>query len=162
MIVISDSGPIISLAILDLLDVLEKLYGQVLIPEEVWREVSRHAAIPQVSSLVSQVRSLKGPNAFSGIMDSGEAEASALYLEMGADLLIVDDKDARRIAEANHIACIGTLAILTDARDAGLVPALKPLFQTLLSSNRYFKKQLLNRILTDYGETPLDDNMKQS
>jgi predicted nucleic acid-binding protein len=155
MIVISDSGPIISLAILDLLDVLEKLYGQVLIPEEVWREVSRHADelnIPQVSSLASHVRALNGPNPFSGIMDPGEAEASALYQEIGADLLIVDDKDARRIAEAYNINCIGTLAVLTDARDAGLVPALKPLFEKLLAANRYFKKQLLNQILVGYGE----------
>jgi predicted nucleic acid-binding protein len=160
MIVIADSGPVISLSILDLLDLLEMLYGQVYIPEEVWREVSRHAEelniLPQIADFTSHVKPLKGANRFKEIMDIGEAEASTLYQELDADLLVVDDKGARRIAEANNIECIGTLAVLTDAKDKGLIISLKPLFQKLLLSNRYFKKELLNRILADYSETALD------
>jgi predicted nucleic acid-binding protein len=89
-------------------------------------------------------------------MDSGEAEAAALCLELKADYFIVDDRVARRIAEERGIQCAGTLAALAKAKELTLISALRPLFSTLLSHNRYYKKDLLNLILADYGEAPLD------
>jgi predicted nucleic acid-binding protein len=159
MLVIADSGPVISLAVIDRLDLLETIYGEVCISEAVWREVSHyidHFNIPQVKILEGKVKKLTGSNPFSGLMDSGEAEAAALYLELNAGYLIIDDRVARRIAETKGIRCLGVLAVLAKARDLNLVSALRPLFSTLLAHNRYYKKQLLNSILADYGETFLD------
>jgi predicted nucleic acid-binding protein len=159
MLVIADSGPIISLAVIDKLGLLETLYGEVCISESVWQEVSRYVEpfnIPQVWTLKGQIRKLSGPNSFTGLIDTGEAEAASLYLEINADYLIIDDRAARRVAEAHGVRCLGTLAVLAKARELNLVTFLRPLFSTLLSYNRYYKKSLLNSLLADYAEDPLD------
>jgi predicted nucleic acid-binding protein len=159
MLVVADSGPIISLAVIGKLDLLETIYGEICISETIWQEVSRYIDpfnIPQARIVEGKVKKLAGPNPFVGLMDSGEAEAAALYLELKADYLIIDDRTARRIAETHGIQCLGSLAVLAKGRELNLINALRPLFSDLLSHNRYYKKQLLNLLLADYGEAPLD------
>jgi predicted nucleic acid-binding protein len=58
-------------------------------------------------------------------------------------------------AESRGIRCTGTLAVLIDAKDEQLIPALRPLFSELLAKNRYFSVSLLNQILTAHNETLL-------
>jgi predicted nucleic acid-binding protein len=159
MLVVADTGPVISLAVIDKLGLLETLYGEVCIGGAVWREVSRYIEpfnIPQVQRLAGNVRELSGPNLFALLMDAGESEAVSLYRELNADYLIIDDRAARRIAEARDVRCAGTLAVLAKARELNLIDALRPLFETLLAYKRFYKKQLLNALLADYGETPLE------
>jgi predicted nucleic acid-binding protein len=158
MLVVADSGPVISLAVISKLDLLETIYGKACISEAVWQEVSRYIGpfnIPQARILEGKVKKLTGSNPFVGLMDPGEAEAAALYLELNANYLIIDDRAARRVAEVHGIQCLGSLAVLAKAKELELISALRPLFSDLLFHNRYYKKQLLNSILTDYGEAPL-------
>jgi predicted nucleic acid-binding protein len=159
MLVIADSGPIISLAVIDQLDLLETIYGEVYISEAVWQEVSRYIepfAIPQVHDLKGKIRKLSGTNLFAGLMDTGEAEAASLYLELNADYLIIDDRTARRMAETHGVRCVGTLAVLVKAKELNVVSALRPLFSTFILYNRYYKKDLLNSLLVDCSEDLLD------
>jgi len=158
MIVVADSGPLISLALIKKLDLPETIYGEMYISETVWQEVSHYIEpfnIPQAKGLEEKVKEITGHNLFAGLMDPGEADAASLYLELKADYFLIDDRAARRIAETHGIQCLGTLAVLAKARELNLINALNPLFSTFLSYNRYYKKQLLNTILTDYGEAPL-------
>jgi predicted nucleic acid-binding protein len=156
MVVISDTGPLISLACIDRLDLLERLYGDVLIPEAVLREILSYSEIGEFPALVvfakTHTKPISGVNRYTGTMHAGEAEAAALYRELSAAALIIDDRDARIIAEADGIDCFGTLAVLIDALNAGLLNCLRPQFITLLAHDRYYSKRLLNRILTEYGE----------
>jgi predicted nucleic acid-binding protein len=159
MLVVADSGPVISLAVIGKLDLLEIIYGEVCISGAVWQEVSRYIDplnIPQARILEGRAKKLTASNPFAGLMDSGEAEAAALYLELKADYLIIDDRVARRFAESHSIQCLGTLAVLAKAKELRLISTLRPLFLDFLSHNRYYKKLLLNSILADYGEEPLD------
>jgi predicted nucleic acid-binding protein len=159
MLVIADSGPVISLAVINKLDLLEALYGEVYISEAVWQEISRYIEpfnIPQVQSLREKIRKLSGQNPFFGLMDAGEAEAASLYLEINADYLIIDDRAARHVAEDHGVRCLGTLAVLIKAKELHLIADLRPLFSTLISYNRYYKKELLNSLLADYEEAPLE------
>jgi predicted nucleic acid-binding protein len=159
MIVIADAGVVISLAILDKLDLLETLYGDVYIPVEVWYEIEGvidELQIPQARRFHSHVKNISTPNPFTGIMHSGEAEAACLYQELNADFLIIDDKQARIIAEQHGINCFGTLAVLLKAKSLNLIGSLRPFFGILLAHNRYYKKNLLNSLLVRFGEKPLD------
>lgn len=70
-------------------------------------------------------------------MDLGESEAVILFKEQQADILLIDDKKARDIAE-----------------EQGLITKLKPLFVKLLLNKRFYAISLLNAILIKYQETP--------
>jgi predicted nucleic acid-binding protein len=143
MVIVADTGAVISLALIDKLDLLQTLYGEVYIPDEVWREITifiEPMNIPQVYSLQNCIRSISGPNPFAGIMHGGEAEAAWLYRELNADYLVIDDRDARLIAEAHGINCVGALAVLLKAKSLNLIGPLRPFFIILLEHNRYFKK----------------------
>jgi predicted nucleic acid-binding protein len=158
MIVIGDSGPLISLAVIDTLDVLEKLYGQIYIPPAVWQEIAQYIEffdIPAILSYKNNIVNLKQSNSFIGLMDSGESEAVSLYQELNADFLLIDDKAARSVAETFSVRCIGTLAVLIKAREQGLVPEFRPLFVRLLDAKRFYKKSLLNSILAEHREQAL-------
>ena len=41
MLIVSDASPLISLALLDKLDLLDRLFNQVFVPEEVYRELTQ-------------------------------------------------------------------------------------------------------------------------
>jgi predicted nucleic acid-binding protein len=158
MIIVADTGPVISLALVDQIHLLETIYGDVYLSPAVWNELLQFVEpfnIPKVKNLAPNVKSLTGLNRFTGMMDCGEAEAAALYQELNADFLIIDDRNARRIAQSNNIRCIGTIGILEKAKNLNLVSSLRPLFSILISKNRYYKKQLLNKILIDNGEASL-------
>ncbi|GHV80555.1 hypothetical protein AGMMS49944_23460 [Spirochaetia bacterium] len=108
MVIVADTGALISLALVDHLELLQTLYGAVYIPEAVWREITVYIEPMHVLyDLQECIRPVTGPNPFAGIMHGGEAEAACLYRELNADYLVIDDWDARLIAEANGITCIG-------------------------------------------------------
>jgi predicted nucleic acid-binding protein len=52
--------------------------------------------------------------------------------EINADLLLVEDKEAREYAESRGIHCIGTIGVLELAKEAELIPAIRPFFLEIL------------------------------
>jgi predicted nucleic acid-binding protein len=155
MLVVADTGPIISLSLLNQLDILDDIFGQVVIPEAVWYELDKLIpvlAISQALKYKDRVIAVKQPLPYQVKLDSGEKEAIELFKELNADVLLVEDKDARQFAELNGITCIGTPGVLVLAKRKGLISALRPLFSELLVKNRYFSASLLNQILTANDE----------
>lgn len=69
--------------------------------------------------------------------------------------MILDDKKARTVAESHDIKCIGTLGMLTLAKQKGFINELRRYFIQLLENERYFSTTLLNRILQLNQEYPL-------
>jgi len=65
-------------------------------------------------------------------MDYGESESVILYQELEADFLLIDDKKGRSIVEGLSVNCIGTIGLLSVAKDKGLIKALKPLFELFI------------------------------
>lgn len=86
------------------------------------------------------------------MMDYGESECVILYKEADANFLLIDDRKARRIAENFGINCIGTLGILSAARQRNIIVALQPLFALLLKNKRFYSLSLLNSILEKHNE----------
>ena len=89
------------------------------------------------------------------IMDFGESESVILYQELQADFLLIDDNKARIVAESLDVNCIGSIGLLIKAKQKGLITELKPIFEKWISIGRYFSKKLLNKILTDLGESEM-------
>lgn len=155
-LIVSDSGPIFSLAIVDKLQILNGLFDDIYIPKAVWDELKRDQSTTSFQKIANffqgRIKEISGQNELIDIMDFGESESVILYGELQADFLLIDDKKARTIAEKFGVNCIGTLGILSIARKKGLVNELRPLFISFLKNKRYYSLDLLNSILLIHGE----------
>lgn len=155
-LVIADSGPIFSLALIDKLDILDALFDYVKIPQAVWDEITYDKTKPDYYKLHSFFKDntckISGLNELTFIMDYGESESIILYKELQADFLLIDDRKARKIAENLDINCIGVIGLLSIAKDKGLIENLKPIFETFLQKKRYYSVDLLNTVLLAKGE----------
>ncbi len=159
-LVIADSGPIFSLAIIDKLEILNVLFDSIKIPIAVWEEITLNKKIKQYQIIHSffqnKTQQISGFNELSFLMDYGESESIMLYRELQADFLLIDNKKARKIAENLGLNCIGTIGILSVARDKNIISELKPLFETFLQNKRFYSITLLNTILDKYKENKVN------
>ena len=140
MIVVCDSSPLIALSIIDRLDILDSLFKEVLIPVSVFNEVSMENK-PEAARItewakkkVVSATNNQLINSFSLLLDIGEAEAMALYIEKEADFLLIDERKGRKVAAYNKINVIGSLGILLMAKKKDLLPSIKPLLNRLQQS----------------------------
>lgn len=158
--VILDAGPVISLALVGKLEILSRIFNEIMIPEAVWEETTRCKTFPEIPQITSffknRIKKIVTTNDLISVMGRGESEAVLLYRELNADFLVIDDKRARFIAEESGVNCIGTLAVLMKAKEKGLEKELRPLFIKLLENKRYFKIDDLNQILLLFNEQKLD------
>ena len=90
---------------------------------------------------------------FQTLVDEGEAEAMALYKEMGADLLLIDELYGRKVARSHTMRIRGVLGVLLEAKMASLIPAIKPHLDTLMTHGFYIRPQLYHKMLKDVGES---------
>lgn len=156
MLVVADTGVLISLIHTHYLGLIEQVFGDYVIAQAVWDELNNYDNPlfdkSKLETLAPKVRKINTRNYLTVLMDIGEAESSVLYDEMNADYLLIDDNKARKIAESLGINCIGTLGLLLKAKQIGLISELKPIFTEFLTHGRYFSVSLLNQILINIGE----------
>lgn len=125
MIVISDITPLISLLKINRLDLLEKLFGEVLIPQAVFNELTVderfHLEADQIKSeKFIAVKPVNNPESASILkratgLDQGESEAIVLTDELKADLLLMDEAKGRNVSNQMGIKIMGTIGILMAA-----------------------------------------------
>ena len=128
MIVVSNAGPLIALSKLGLLSVLQDLFGEIIVPEEVWNEVVERGKGKPGSDLIKKAKWIHvkkieelSVELLSKEIEKGEAEAIVLAKRNNADLLLMDEKIPREIAKSIGLNVIGTLALLYEAISRGIV-----------------------------------------
>ena len=125
MIVVSDTTPLISLLKICKLDLLEKLFGEVLIPQAVFDELTIDARFQSEADQIKKekfiiVKSVKNPESANILkratgLDQGESEAIVLTDEMKADLLLMDEAKGRNVSSQMGIKIMGTIGIIMAA-----------------------------------------------
>ena len=154
-----DSTPIIALALIGKLDLLHRLYNQVLIPPAVQREVLAggpgtvgRTELRQAPWI--QVIPLQDPRRAEMLsdLDRGEAEVIALAQELDAGLVIIDERLARRHTRRLGLTLTGTLGVLLRAKRVGLIPSLTPLVEQLLQGGIYLGDSVVAEALRLAGE----------
>lgn len=137
-IIISDTSPIRALHHLQLMPLLQTLYGQVIIPQTVADELTRAGKhfgpldIQQFPFLTARTATDRARvTLLEQTLDPGEAEAIALAIELSADLILIDELEGRKTAQSLGLNLTGVLGILIEAKSKGLVPALRPLVDSL-------------------------------
>ena len=149
--VVSNSSPLIAFEQIGRAELLHELVGPVLIPAAVNREIGPAVSAPDWI----EVRALTQPVAsrvLRASLGAGESEAISLAIEAEARLLLLDDLAARRLAQGLHLPIIGTLGLLLAAKRKGLLAAVKPCLDQLLSYEFRVSTELYNRVLRDAGE----------
>jgi len=85
-------------------------------------------------------------------LGKGELEAMALYKKLNADLLLTDDKKARRTAEYNGIKIIGSIGILIWAKKQNVIKEVKSSLDEIYNSYIYLSEDLYHYVLKIMGE----------
>jgi predicted nucleic acid-binding protein len=133
--VVVNATPIIALSLIGKLGLLHQLYGEVLLPPAVQSEVlagGQHslgsAELREAPWLrVVPLRDTRRADLLLTDLDQGEAEVIVLAQEQYAQLVILDERLARRHARRLGLSMTGTLGILLRAKERGLVSAIGPL-----------------------------------
>jgi predicted nucleic acid-binding protein len=127
VIVVADTTPLNYLILIGQTQVLTKLFSRVLVPEAVITEL-RHLSAPvpvrDWSGAVPEWVETRRPNAFDsalGYLGAGERETIMLAQETGADLVLIDERAGRREAARRGLSVAGTLAVLDEAAQRGLL-----------------------------------------
>jgi len=161
VIVVSDTSPIINLAAVGQLQLLRQLYGRIIIPPAVHREIvvvgaGQPGAVQVESYDWFETRSAPNQDLVASLqlkVDGGEAEAIALASALNADLLLLDERRGRVAAAHLGLRFVGLLGILIEAKHKSLVPAIKPILDQLLEKAGFWVAQeLYDRVLQSAGE----------
>lgn len=165
MLIISDTTPIISLIKIGKLDILNSMYGDIIIPVAVYNELVSNPLMKNEVETVKKSKFLKVTkveNLFAVKLlqkqlnlGAGESEAIVLSDSLKADLLVIDEKKARGVAENMGIAITGTLGILVDAKRQNRLKELKPLLDNMIINNIRISDKLYNDVLELVNENPI-------
>ena len=85
-------------------------------------------------------------------LHDGEVEVMILAKEKKADLIIVDDNNAKKHAKYLGLPVTGTIGVLIKAKNLGIVSALKPLLERMLENHIYMSSALMQMCLEEVGE----------
>ncbi len=161
MIVVSNTSPIMNLAVAGHLNLLEQLYDRIFIPEAVLQELSTIRS-EQLGVLTIQVpswiekRSVVNRSLVNALLlelGIGEAETIVLALEMKADLMLLDERRGRQVASRLGPRFIGLLGVLLEAKREGLITAVKPVLDdVIVKAGFWISNHLYTRALQEVGE----------
>lgn len=155
MVIISDTSPISNLIQIDKLEILQKLFGQIVIPPHVDKEVLElinfgfdiavyeHADWIQIINPIdiTLVEELEKE------LDKGEAQAIVIGQELKADLLIIDERIGTNKAKKLGLKTIGLLGCLIEAKNQNIIKKVKPLVEKLESQAGFYIGNRLKNVI---------------
>jgi len=160
MLVVSNTSPILNLAIVGQLDLLHQQFGQMQIPTAVLEELKIDEDRPgsqliqaAVATRWIQVREVNDQplvQLLQQTLDKGEAEAITLALELQAKLTLLDEREGRKVAKSLGLKVTGTLGILLRARKSGQLSSLQAVINDLTHKGGFrISQDLLAKVLEE-------------
>ncbi|NMF86635.1 DUF3368 domain-containing protein [Nodosilinea sp. P-1105] len=158
MRIVSNTSPILNLAIVGQLDLLRQQFGQIQIPPAVLDELKTDEERPGSQSIRAaltagwiQVQPFSNQSLVQLLrqsLDGGEAAAIALALEQQADWILLDERDGRKVAKSLGLQVTGVLGVLLRAKESGDLPPLQPVLKDLIQNAGFrISSELLTKIL---------------
>jgi uncharacterized protein len=165
VIVVSNASPLIILTKIGQLELLKDLYGGVTVPAEVHAEIVPPGVdLPGAKQLAQatwlDIRRLSSPEALGAAQTQfslarGELSAILLAEELRADLILLDERAARRMAQSRGLRVRGCVGILETAYRTGRLTDLRQAYAQFLEQRVYLDKRILNTSLASLGLPPL-------
>lgn len=158
--VIVNTTPLIALCHVGQLDVLKKIYGEISIPQAVYRELAEKKESickKQVDDSLDWIHVEKIENQMAKAMfktqlHDGEVEVMILAKEKNADIIIIDDANAKKHAKYLKLPVTGTIGVLIRAKKQGYISELKPILQGMIDKNIYISEKLMRLCLEQVNE----------
>lgn len=148
-IVIADTSCFILLDKIGETELLKQLFEEVVTTHEIAQEFGK--ALPEWIK-IEAIKDIKYQSILELEVDKGEASAIALSTEKNESLLIIDDLQARKLAEKLRLKYTGTLGIIARARREGIVASVKPIVEKIRSTNFRFSEEVFAAIIKAAGE----------
>ncbi|MDF5728267.1 MAG: DUF3368 domain-containing protein [Rhizonema sp. PD38] len=160
MTVICNATPLINFAAINRLDILEAVFGKIIIPQAVYDETTvagfpgSEFVLQAITSSWLQIRSVSTiAHSIPSELDNGEREAIALALDTGEKRILLDEREARQVAQSLGLQVIGTLGILLLAKNRKIIIRLQPLLDAMIVTAQYWvSSTLYKQVLQQAGE----------
>jgi uncharacterized protein len=135
MSIVSNTSPILNLAIIGHLHLVREQFTIVRIPPSVLHELRLNEELPGSQSIrqaveqgwiiVEEIHDRKVVRVLQRELDWGESEAIALALQIDADRILLDEREARRVAKSLDLQVTGILGVLLRAQKEGQLASLE-------------------------------------
>jgi len=156
MIIVSNTSPITNLAAIGQIELLQKIYKTIFIPQAVYDEMANLGYdVPGTKEVQTldwiKIKTVIDSDLVAQLqteIDKGESEAIALAIEINADQLIIDDYQGRQIANNLNLNVVGILGILLIAKERGFITMIQPMMDDLINIAGFrISSQLYKNIL---------------
>lgn len=135
MPVVSNTSPILNLAVIERLSLLHDQFGEIWIPNAVLEELRIKEDLPGSQEIrealkdewlrIQEVSDQSLVRVLQRDLDNGEAAAITLAVQVKAEWILLDEKEGRKIAKSLGLKVVGVLGILLRARHEGSLPSLQ-------------------------------------
>jgi predicted nucleic acid-binding protein len=155
-VIVSNTTPLFAFAALGRFDLLEQVYGRLLVVETVVREceVGGPITVPDLRSL-PWIQIVPAPVLADGrffMLDAGERDTLSIALERGASRILIDERLGRNMAEYHGLAVVGSLGTLLKAQQLGLIKEFLPLVRQLQAAGFRYHEPLVMQLAALVGE----------
>jgi predicted nucleic acid-binding protein len=158
--VVANAGPLIVLAAVGQLDLVGRLYAQVLVPEAVFQEITVAGAgragaaeLPAASWAVRTPLDPPPDPRLGEDLGRGETEAITIAVRRSARLVLLDDRRARQVARVTYgLSVKGAPGILVASKKAGFVTSVRPFLDQMRAKGYFLAPAVVDRALREAGE----------
>ena len=161
MIIVSDTSPVSNLILIERLDILRKLFTEIIIPTAVDAEIralkqfdidlSAYETAEWIK--VSAPTNLQKVQTLQINLDEGEAQAIALALEINCDLLLMDERIGTNIARQEGLQTVGLVGVLIKAKEEKIIKEVREVLNELRNvAGFWLSNKLKKKILEELGE----------
>jgi len=143
-VTVSDASPLILLDKIGRLQLLRKMFREVLVTHQVAAEIGR--SLPKWIKISSPPKSF-GESLLTHTIGRGEASAIALAFSHKDSLIILDDRRARRVATQLGLIVTGTLGVIVQAKNAGYLRSVKRVLVDISKTDFRLSNDLIRKTL---------------
>lgn len=147
--IISDTSCFILLSKIDELDLLPRLYVNIITTPQIAGEFGEN--LPEWVKIIPVSDEYK-LRLLEMQIDKGEASAIVLAMERKGSLLILDNHKARRLAAQLELNYTGTLGVIISAKLKGVISSIRPLMEKIIQTNFQITAELEIKALTEANE----------
>jgi predicted nucleic acid-binding protein len=159
--VVTNTTPLIGLAVIGQFDLLHQLFGEIIIAEAVYQEVvvagrddggAKNEVLSAPWIRVEAVKDRLAVDVLLDELDRGEAETIVLARELRADWVLMDEKKGRRKLTQLNQAKIGTVGLLLKAKQLQLITEVRPPLEKLRAQGFSISDAVIRAVIEEAGE----------